>query len=84
MNKHGLHYYAQLQKILDARETKSKDVLRRKQLLDHYNKQNHQLEYDRIRNLLHDKTIRSDSLQMLNNRDARLEDLGAKAINEIQ
>ena len=84
MNKHGLHYYAQLQKILDARETKSKDVLRRKQMLDHYNKQNYQLEYDRIRNLLHDKTIRGESLQMLKNRVAILEELGAKAINEIQ
>ena len=53
-------------------------------MLDHYNKQNYQLEYDRIRNLLHDKTIRGDSLQMLKNRVARLEDIGAKAINEIQ
>jgi hypothetical protein len=69
-----------LQKILDARETKVKDVLRRKQMLD----QNIELEYDRIRDLLHDKTIRADSLQMLKNRLARLEDLGAKAINEIQ
>ena len=84
LNKHGLHDCAHLQKILEAKETKSKDVLRRKQMLDHYNKQNYQLEYDRIRDLLHNKTIRGESLQMLKNRVARLEDLGAKAIGEIQ
>ena len=46
-------------------------------------KQNYQLEYDRIRDLVHSKTIRADTKEMLEHRIKKLEELGAKAINHI-
>ena len=46
-------------------------------------KQNYQLEYDRIRDLVHSKTIRGDTKEMLEQRIKALEALGAKAINNI-
>ena len=78
-----LKYYENLQKVLDARATKSADIYRRKKMIDNYNKRNYQLEYDRIRDLVHDKAIIGDTREMLKNRIARLEELGAKAINHI-
>ncbi len=81
--KHGLHYYENLQRVLDARATKKADVLVRRKILDHRVKQNYQHEYDRIRDLVHSKTIRSDTKEMLENRIKRLEELGAKAVNNI-
>ena len=78
--KHGLKYYETLQKVLDARATKKSDVLVR---LDHRVKQNYQHEYDRIRDLVHSKTIRNDTKEMLESRIKRLEELGAKAVNNI-
>ena len=52
-------------------------------MIDNYNKKNYQLEYDRIRDLIHNQTIRGDSRDMLKNRIKKLEQLGAKAINHI-
>ena len=62
--KHGLKYYETLQKVLDARATKKSDVLVRRKILDHRVKQNYQHEYDRIRDLIHSKTIRSDTKEI--------------------
>ena len=81
--KHGLHYYETLQKVLDARATKKAHILLRHKILGHREKQNYQHEYDRIRDLVHSKTIRSDTKEMLESRIKRLEDLGAKAVNNI-
>ena len=81
--KHGLKYYENLQKVLDARATKKSDVLIRRKILAHRDKQNYQLEYDRIRDLIHSKTIRSDTKTMLEHRIKNLEELGAKAVNNI-
>ena len=80
--KHGLKYYETLQKFLDARATKKSDVLVRRKILAHRDKQNYQLEYDRI-NLMHSKTIRSATKSMLEHRIKNLEELGAKAVNNI-
>ena len=59
--KHGLNYYENLQRVLDARATKKSDVLIRRKILAHRDKQNYQLEYERIGDLMHSKTIRSDT-----------------------
>jgi len=81
--KHGLKYYEDLQKVLDGRATKKSNTLLRRSMIAHRNKQNYQLEYDRIRDLVHSKTIRGDTKEMLENRINKLEELGAKAINSI-
>ena len=81
--KHGLNYYENLQRVLDARATKKSDVLIRRKILAHRDKQNYQLEYDRIRDLMHSKTIRSDTKTTLEHRIKNLEELGAKAVNNI-
>ena len=52
-------------------------------MIAHRAKQNYQLEYDRIRDLIHSKTIKGDTKEMLKNRIKKLEELGAKAINNI-
>ena len=78
---HSLFYYKNLQKVLDARATRKADLLLRKRIIDNKNKQNYQLEYDRIRDLVHSKTIRDDTKEMLKNRIKKLEELGAHAIN---
>ena len=81
--KYGSHYLENLQKQLDARATKKASILVRRSIIANRAKQNYQLEYDRIRDLIHSKTIRSDTKEMLTNRIKKLEELGAKAINNI-
>ena len=75
---HGLKYYETLQKVSDARATKKSDVLVRRKILAHREKQNYQHEYDRIRDLVHSKTIRNDTKEMLESRIKRLEELGGE------
>ena len=81
--KFGSHYLENLQKELDARATKKSSILLRRAMIAHRAKQNYQLEYDRIRDLIHSKTISGDTKEMLKTRIKKLEELGAKAINNI-
>ena len=81
--KYGSYYLENLQKQLDARATKKASILVRRSIILQRAKQNYQLEYDRIRDLIHSKTIRGDTKEMLKNRIKKLEELGAKAINNI-
>ena len=66
--KHGLKYYEDLQKVLDGRATKKSNTLLRRTMIAHRNKQNYQLEYDRIRDMVHSKTISGNTKEMLENR----------------
>jgi hypothetical protein len=50
-------YYKNLRDILEAHKTKQADILFRKKLLDNQRRNNYQLEYDRIRQYLHDRHI---------------------------
>ena len=77
--KHGLKYYESLQKVLDGRATKKSSTLLRRAMIAHRDKQNYQLKYDRIGDLVRSKTIRGDTKEMLENRIKKLEELGAKA-----
>ena len=52
-------------------------------MIAHRDKLKYQLEYDRVRDLVHSKTIRNDTKEMLRDRIKQLEELGAKAINSI-
>ena len=81
--KHGLTYYETLQMVLDGRATKKASTLLRRSMIAQREKQNYQLEYERIRDLVHSKTIRGDTKEMLENRIRKFEELGAKAINNI-
>ena len=58
-----------MQKVLDGRATEN--TLLRRSMIAHRNKQNYQLEYDRIRDMVHSKTIRGDTKEMLENRIKR-------------
>ena len=66
--KFGSHYLENLQKELDARATKKSSILLRRAMIAHRAKQNYQLEYDRIRDLIHSKTINGDTKEMLKTR----------------
>ena len=81
--KHGLKYYEDLQKVLDGRATKKSNTILRRSMIAHRNKQNYQLEYDRIRDMVHSKTSRGDTRETLENGIEKFEELGAKAINSI-
>jgi len=81
--KYGLKHLQTLQKVLDARATKKSSNILRRSMIIQREKQNYQLEYDRIRNLLYDKLIKGDTKEMLESRVKKLEELGAKAINTI-
>ena len=72
-----------LQKVLDGRATKKSSTLLRRSVITQREKQTYQLEYDRIRDLVHSKTSRGDTKDMLEQRIKALEALGAKAINNI-
>ena len=51
-------------------------------MIDHRNRHNHNLEYDRIRDLIHSKTS-GYTKDMLQDRIKGLEELGEKDINTI-
>ena len=72
--RHSLFYYKNLQKVLDARATRKADIILRKKMIDNKNKQNYQLEYDRIRDMMHHKTSRDDTKEMLKDRIKKLEE----------
>ena len=61
----GSHDLENLQKELDARATKKSSILLRRVMIAHRAKQNYQLEYDRMRDLIHSKTISGDTKEML-------------------
>jgi hypothetical protein len=82
--KHPLKFYENLQKVLDARATKTASVLHRKQILDHMTNNNYRLEMERLRGMLESRAIRGDNARMLRDRIHRLQELGAKAIDQIQ
>ena len=82
--KHGLHYYENLQKVLDARATKKANILHRKHMLDHMTKNNHRLEMGSLRGMLESQAIHGINSRMLKSRIEQLQELGAKAIDQIK
>jgi len=78
------HHYEQLQKFLDAYDTKRASVEFRRNVLVKQKKHNYQLEYDRVRSELNSKLIPDITKHQIINRMAELELMGAKAVDEIQ
>ena len=77
-------HYEKLQKFLDAYETKKASVQFRHNALRNQRKHNYQLEYDRIRGVLHSNLIPDTTKNMIKDRMKHLEELGAKAVNKIK
>ena len=77
----NLAYYKRVQKEIDARKTKASLILLRKQWIDKQNLNNYQSEYDRIRGILNTSVTGELTNDKLNARKVKLEQLGAKIID---
>ena len=84
MYRNRLNYYKNLQRQLDAHSTKNASMHFRKNALDRQTVSNYQNEYNRIRGEL-SSTVLPDTLtrKRLNERQAKLLELGASAVNNI-
>ena len=78
-----LHYFKNLQKQLDAHATKVASIRLRKEWLEKQKKMNYQNEYDRIRGLIDQNTVKGKSVASLEKRKTDLEKLGAIAVSGI-
>jgi len=83
MVAHKLHYYKQLQKQIDAHQTKAASIQLRKQWLERQKLNNYTNEYDRIRGLIAQNIVKGTSVEHLKKRENELKGLGAKAIDGI-
>ena len=86
MTKHVMdrvHYFTNLQKQLDAHETKASHIALRKSWLDQQKKINYTNEYDRIRSQIAHNVVKGHSIDTLNIRRRQLQNLGAQSINGI-
>jgi len=79
--KHTINHYGNLQNILDARATRRSSNMFRKNMIDRQNRNNYQMEFDRIRNLLEGKVITGQSAERLKERTKELEKMGAKIMD---
>ena len=78
-----LHYYKQLQKQIDAHQTKEASIVLRKKFLERQKVANYQNEYDRIRGMIAQNDRKGVSVEHLKEKKKGLEKLGAKAIDGI-
>ena len=78
-----LHHYEHIQKLLDAYKTRQASLEFRHNVLKHQRKNNYHLEYDRIRSVLGSNLIPNTTKEMIKERMKELQQLGAKAVNQI-
>ena len=78
-----LAYYKRVQKEIDARKTKASLIMLRKQWIEKQTINNYQNEYDRIRGILNTSVTGELTNDKLNKRKVKLEQLGAKIIDNI-
>ena len=81
--KHKLSYFKQVQADIDSRKTKASLIMLRKQWLDKQKVNNYQNEYDRIRGILNTSVTGELTNDLLNKRKLKLEEMGAKIIDQI-
>jgi hypothetical protein len=79
----NLHFYKNLQKKIDAHNTKATSITLRKQWLEKQKVNNYINEYDRIRGILSQSVLGTKNTTQLEKRKSDLEKLGAKAIHQI-
>ena len=77
--KRHLKYYEDIQKKLDAYQTKKQLLLHRKDILEKQNRINYQNEYNRLVGALSVNGHTGKTISMLQDRKKRLVELGAKA-----
>ena len=78
-----LHYYKQLQKQIDAHQTKEASIVLRKKWLEKQKINNYINEYERIRGMIAQNDRKGVSVEHLKEKKKELEKLGAKAIDGI-
>ena len=78
-----LHYYKQLQKQIDAHQTKEASIVLRKKWLEKQKLNNYINEYDRIRGMIAQNERKGVSVENLKKKAGDLEKLGARAIDGI-
>ena len=81
--KHKLSYFKQVQADIDSRKTKASLIMLRKQWLDKQKVNNYVNEYDRIRGILNTSVTGELTNDILNKRKLKLEQMGAKIIDQI-
>ena len=86
MVAHKLHYFKNLQKQINAHQTKASSAHLRKQWLDRQKVTNYQNEYDRIRGVVAQSIFKTgpNTVDLLKKRMKTLEDLGAHAVDSIR
>ena len=80
MERHGLHYAKNLKDTMEAHNTKTALITFRKQLLDNQKKLNYQSEFEKVRGILAQSNQSVQTVQRLQQRQAHLKELGAKAL----
>lgn len=78
-----LHYYKQLQKQIDAHQTKEASIMLRKKFLERQKLNNYINEYDRIRGMIAQNERKGVSVEHLKEKKKGLEKLGARAVDGI-
>ena len=78
-----LHCYKQLQKQIDAQQTKVASIQIRKTWLERQKVVKYTNEYDRIRCIISQNVVKGTSVEHWNKRADELKRLGAKAIEGI-
>ena len=81
--KRHLNYFENVQKKLDAHQTKTASITLRNQWLERQKVNNYQNEYDRIRGIIENRVKGINTIEGLNNRKKQLELLGALAVDGI-
>ena len=80
-----LHYYKNLQKQINAHQTKASSASLREHFKERQKVTNYQNEYDRIRSVVDHSVIKKgpNTVDLLQKRIKDLEKLGAKAIDSL-
>ena len=79
-----LQSYKQLQKLLDAHETRTESIALRKKWIQKQKHNNYMNEYNRVRGELSKSVLKGSSKAHLEKRKKQLEELGAVAIDKIK
>ena len=82
INRH-LNYFENVQKKLDAHQTKAASITLRKQWLERQKINDYQNEYDRIRGMVAQSVVKGKSVEGLKKRGEALKSLGAIAVDGI-
>ena len=78
-----IHYFEQLQKVIDAHSTKAESISLRKNWLDKQKKINYTNEYDRLRSQVAQNVVKGASVDSLLERQNVLKRLGVQSLDGI-